>query len=48
LTGLRCLAAVNIVLFHFSNPQSFGFLAVVNAGYIALGLFFLLSASCWL
>jgi peptidoglycan/LPS O-acetylase OafA/YrhL len=44
LTGLRCLAAMNIVLFHFSNPQSFGFLApVVNAGYIALGLFFLLS-----
>jgi peptidoglycan/LPS O-acetylase OafA/YrhL len=41
---LRCLAAVNIVFFHFSNPQSFGFLApVVNAGYIALGLFFLLS-----
>jgi peptidoglycan/LPS O-acetylase OafA/YrhL len=44
LTGLRCLAAINIVLFHFSNPQSFGFLGpVVNAGYIALGLFFLLS-----
>ena len=44
LTGLRCFAAINIVLFHFSNPQSFGFLApVVNAGYIALGLFFLLS-----
>ena len=44
LTGLRCLAAVNIVLFHFSNPQSLGFLGpVVNAGYIALGLFFLLS-----
>ncbi|MGP8226657.1 MAG: acyltransferase family protein [Terracidiphilus sp.] len=44
LTGLRCLAAVNIVLFHFSDPQSFGFLGpVVNAGYIALGLFFLLS-----
>lgn len=44
LTGLRCLAAVNIVFFHFSNPQSFGLLApVVNAGYIALGLFFLLS-----
>jgi len=44
LTGLRCLAAINIVFFHFSNPQSFGWLApVVNAGYIALGLFFLLS-----
>ena len=24
LTGLRCFAAVNIVLFHFSNPQWFG------------------------
>ena len=44
LTGLRCLAAINIVLFHFSNPQWFGFLGpVVNAGYIALGLFFQLS-----
>jgi peptidoglycan/LPS O-acetylase OafA/YrhL len=44
LTGLRFLAAINIVFFHFSNPQSFGFFApVVNAGYIALGLFFLLS-----
>jgi peptidoglycan/LPS O-acetylase OafA/YrhL len=44
LTGLRCLAAINIVLFHFSNPQTFGFLGpVVNAGYVALGLFFLLS-----
>ncbi|MGD0548542.1 MAG: acyltransferase, partial [Terracidiphilus sp.] len=44
LTGLRCLAACNIVLFHFSDPKSFGWLApVVNSGYIALGLFFLLS-----
>ena len=44
LTGLRFFAAINIVFFHFSNPQTFGFLApVVNAGYIALGLFFLLS-----
>jgi len=44
LTGLRALAALNIVFFHFSNPQLFGFLApVVNAGFIALGLFFLLS-----
>jgi peptidoglycan/LPS O-acetylase OafA/YrhL len=33
LTGLRCFAAINIVFFHFSNPQWFGFLApVVNAG----------------
>jgi peptidoglycan/LPS O-acetylase OafA/YrhL len=44
LMGLRFFAAINIVFFHFSNPQLFGFLApVVNAGYIALGLFFLLS-----
>jgi len=44
LMGLRCLAAIGIVLFHFSNPQWFGFLApVVNAGFVWLGLFFLLS-----
>jgi peptidoglycan/LPS O-acetylase OafA/YrhL len=44
LTGLRFFAAINIVFFHFSNPQLFGFLApVVNNGFIALGLFFLLS-----
>lgn len=44
LTGLRCLAAAGIVLFHFSNPESFGFLGpVVNAGFVWLGLFFLLS-----
>ena len=44
LTGLRCFAAVNIVLFHFSNPQWFGFLApVVNAGFISVSYFILLS-----
>ncbi len=44
LTGLRCFAAVNIVLFHFSNPQWFGFLApVVNAGYVSVSYFILLS-----
>src|SRR5271157_3514701 len=44
LTSLRFFAAINIVFFHFANPQSFGFLGpVVNAGYIALGLFFQLS-----
>jgi len=44
LTGLRCIAAFDIVLFHFSNPNCFGFLApVVNAGYVAVSLFFLLS-----
>jgi peptidoglycan/LPS O-acetylase OafA/YrhL len=44
LTGLRGLAALNIVFFHFANPQSFGWLGpVVNSGFIVLGLFFLLS-----
>ncbi|MGO9324331.1 MAG: acyltransferase family protein [Terracidiphilus sp.] len=44
LTGLRCFAAVNIVLFHFSNPQWFGFLApVINAGFISVSYFILLS-----
>jgi peptidoglycan/LPS O-acetylase OafA/YrhL len=44
LTGLRCFAAVNIVLFHFSNPQWFGPLApVVNAGYASVSFFILLS-----
>ncbi len=44
LTGLRCFAAVNIVLFHFSNPDWFGFLApVVNAGYVSVSYFILLS-----
>jgi len=44
LTGLRCFAAINIVLFHFSNPHWFGFLApVVNAGFISVSYFILLS-----
>jgi peptidoglycan/LPS O-acetylase OafA/YrhL len=44
LTGLRCFAAVDIVLFHFSNPQWFGVLApVVNSGYAAVSYFILLS-----
>ncbi len=44
LTGLRSFAAVNIVLFHFSNPQWFGVLApVVNAGYASVSFFILLS-----
>jgi peptidoglycan/LPS O-acetylase OafA/YrhL len=44
LTGLRCFAAVNVVLFHFSNPQWFGLLApVVNAGFISVSYFILLS-----
>lgn len=44
LTGLRSFAAINIVLFHFSNPQWFGILApVVNAGYASVSFFILLS-----
>ena len=44
LTGLRCFAALNIVFFHFSNPQWFGVLApVVNAGYASVSYFILLS-----
>jgi len=44
LTGLRCFAAVNIVLFHFSNPDWFGIFApVVNAGYASVSFFILLS-----
>jgi peptidoglycan/LPS O-acetylase OafA/YrhL len=44
LTGLRCFAAINIVLFHFSNPQWFGFLApVVDAGFVSVSYFILLS-----
>jgi peptidoglycan/LPS O-acetylase OafA/YrhL len=44
LTGLRCFAAINIIFFHFSNPQMFGWLApVVNAGYASVSYFILLS-----
>jgi hypothetical protein len=44
LTGLRTFAAINIVLFHFSNPLWFGWLApVVNAGYASVSFFILLS-----
>ncbi len=44
LTGLRCFAALNIVFFHFSNPQWFGpFAPVVNAGYASVSFFILLS-----
>ncbi len=44
LTGLRCFAAINIVLFHFSNPHWFGFLApVIDAGYLSVSYFILLS-----
>lgn len=44
LTGLRFFAALDIVFFHFSNPNWFGPLApVINAGYTAVSFFFLLS-----
>src|SRR3954471_21220273 len=44
LTGLRSFAAVNIVFFHFSNPDWFGpFAPVVNAGYASVRFFILLS-----
>ena len=44
LTGLRTFAAINIVLFHFSDPRRFGFLApVINAGYASVSFFILLS-----
>ncbi len=44
LTGMRALAALNIVFFHFSDPKSFGFLApVVDGGYITVSFFLLLS-----
>ncbi|HTB98607.1 MAG TPA: acyltransferase [Terracidiphilus sp.] len=44
LTGLRCFAALNIVLFHFSNPNWFGIFApVVNAGFASVSYFILLS-----
>ena len=44
LTGLRCFAAINIVFFHFSNPNWFGWLApVVNAGFASVSFFILLS-----
>jgi len=44
LTGLRCFAAINIVFFHFSNPNWFGWLApVVDAGFVSVSYFILLS-----
>jgi len=44
LTGLRCFAALNIVFFHFSNPQWFGWFApVINSGYASVSFFILLS-----
>jgi peptidoglycan/LPS O-acetylase OafA/YrhL len=44
LTGLRCFAALNILFFHFSNPDWFGpFSPIVNAGYLSVSFFIMLS-----
>ncbi len=44
LTGMRALAALNIVFFHFSNPRWFGpFSPIVENGYVSVSFFLLLS-----
>ena len=44
LTGLRAFAALNLVFFHFSNPDTFGwFSPVVYNGYTSVSFFLLLS-----
>ena len=44
MTGIRCFAALNLVFFHFSNPQWFGpFSPIVDGGYISVSFFLLLS-----
>ncbi len=44
LTGMRAIAALNIVFFHFSDPKNFGPLApVVDNGYVSVSFFLLLS-----
>ena len=44
LTGMRAIAALNIVFFHFSNPKIFGpFAPVVDNGYVSVSFFLLLS-----
>jgi peptidoglycan/LPS O-acetylase OafA/YrhL len=44
LTGMRALAALNILFFHFSNPKLFGpFAPVVDNGYVSVSFFLLLS-----
>ncbi len=44
LTGMRALAALNIVFFHFSNPKWFGpFAPIVENGYVSVSFFLLLS-----
>jgi peptidoglycan/LPS O-acetylase OafA/YrhL len=44
LTGMRALAALNILFFHFSDPKNFGpFAPVVDNGYVSVSFFLLLS-----
>ena len=44
LTGMRAIAALNIVFFHFSDPKNFGpFAPVVDNGYVSVSFFLLLS-----
>src|ERR1700755_447721 len=44
LTGMRALAALNILFFHFSDPKWFGpFAPVVDNGYVSVSFFLLLS-----
>jgi peptidoglycan/LPS O-acetylase OafA/YrhL len=44
LSGVRCFAALNLVLFHFANPKWFGPLApIVENGYTSVSFFLLLS-----
>ncbi|MCL5262647.1 MAG: acyltransferase, partial [Acidobacteria bacterium] len=44
LSGLRCLAALNIVFFHFSNPKWFGpFAPIVANGYTSVSFFLMMS-----
>lgn len=44
LSGLRCFAALNIVFFHFSNPEWFGpFAPIVSNGYTSVSFFLMMS-----
>ncbi len=44
LTAVRAFTAINILLFHFSDPKMFGPLApVIDGGYVSVSFFFVLS-----
>ncbi len=43
LTGVRTILAVNIVFFHFTPPHMTYLYPVINASYVFVGFFFLLS-----